>query len=429
MTSLEIYFMALLSAPALTEDQAAQLAIEASHTLERARSDRAAASAGKDLTEVGLLPSLSVSASYQRLDGFEDGQIGQGGQAFTIEIPRDRFNAEVSVSYSVIGVLVGRLGQLEAADHELAAARLMEAGAEADARLEGKARFHQYLGAVRSASVAQSSLELAEARLARIQAREMAGRATRADLAGARARRAERWAELVEARGRAQRAGELLRIYLGLDAVPAALPPAGWDTPRPPAEAASVDGLVEEIRTGRPALEALRRRAASSRAQAGAAWASILPDLRLSFSYLYANPNPYVIPPETEFQDAWTAGAQLVWSLDDALAGGAQRSQLEAAARGVEAEAEAQLRRLNEALRGTLIELDSVAAVHEASEVRVEAAAERLDAARAAYDAGRLTLDGLLDADLELRRARLSVVDAVVRHHLARARLERILAH
>ena len=268
---------------------------------------------------------------------------------------------------------------------------------------------------------------LSEARLERIQARFDLGEATAADLAGARSRREARAAEQVRARGRRAQALALLRSYLGVpDMTPEA--PAEWRRLREaPGQGASPRDLTRAAAAARPVLAATEALVEAEQSDRAALWADILPDLRLSASYLQANPNPNRIPPRDRFDDSWTLGAEIVWSLERALVGSARQKVRSAEATRLEAERRDILRRLGEQIRVALVALESAAAVHRASLARVEAAEERFRAHAAAYRVGRITLDALLDADVELAEAHLEVVSATVDHHLARARLERIL--
>ncbi|MEO1227718.1 MAG: TolC family protein [Myxococcota bacterium] len=428
MNSVVLLFAAV-SGGLASEGEAARRAELRSQILRAARAEVSAAEANVEAASLGLVPEISVRLGYSRLGGFEDGGFpGPGGTFQPVKIPRNRATAEVQLRYGVLGALLGRLQQIESMQARAVAERLEAEADRLDVRLEAKVRFHAYLAAVETASVAEASLHLAEVQKGRVEARLEAGEATRADVASAEARLQARVAERVQAGAARATARTRLQTWIGLRREEIVRPPDAWLQLRPSfVVQASRAALLAQALRSRPEIRAFDALEEAEGSRRGSLLAEIIPEFDLRASYLHANPNPNIIPPREEWEGSYTLGGQITWSLERALAGMAQRREAGAAADRVRA-LRADLRRsIEEELFMTLDDLDAARAVLGSAHARVSAAQESFHARSAAFELGRATLDELLDADLELARARLQVVESAVAHHGARARLERVI--
>lgn len=411
------------------EERVARRAVQVSASVAAAEASVEEARAEVEGAGLALVPEVQVQMSYTRLDGFEDGGFaGPGSEVTTITIPRNRWSVEVGVSYGLIGTLLGKLRVLDSLESRVEAETLTRRTEELDVRREAKLRFHGCLGAVETASVAEASLQLARAQLERVRAQRTAGTVTDADLAGAEARVSARFAERADAQAQRSLAEARLRTYLNLPGLRLAPPPSWLRVVELPLLRRDPSELVARAKWNRPEIRVLRFLEMAQAARQDALLAELVPELSLRASYLQANPNPNVIPPREDWDDAWTAGGQISWSLERALAATAQRRGIAAERRRTEALAADLERVIEEQVLAAFFELRAARAVFEAEGARVRAARRSYEARRAAFDVGRATLDELLGADLELARARLQRVGAAVRYHSARVQLERALA-
>jgi outer membrane protein TolC len=139
------------------------------------------------------------------------------------------------------------------------------------------------------------------------------------------------------------------------------------------------------------------------------------------------NPNPRQIPPNNVWLGTWDLGAQLVWSPNDALVAGGNGRDIDSRAATIEA---------NRNVTRDNIEVEvtqALQAVHEAdfsivsSTRELASAEEAARVARELFNNGRGTSTTLTDAESDLTRARLDLLNAKVAAKTARVRLEHAL--
>ncbi|MFW6087867.1 MAG: TolC family protein, partial [Myxococcota bacterium] len=183
--------------------------------------------------------------------------------------------------------------------------------------------------------------------------------------------------------------------------------------------------LVARAKKDRPEVKSLRllirAREREARAEAGRQW----PQLALQGSVDYANPNQRIFPLTEEFRTTWQVGASLTWSPNTFLDARASAGQVRAEAR----QAEADLRSVEDAVElevvQSLEQLEMAREALEAATAGVEAAEENYRVRFRQLQAGAAIQSDLVDADTELTRARLELLDAAIDVHLAHARLKR----
>jgi outer membrane protein TolC len=141
----------------------------------------------------------------------------------------------------------------------------------------------------------------------------------------------------------------------------------------------------------------------------------------------YANPNQRFVPQQKEWKATWDVGLSLTWTPNDMAVARASSSALEAQRRKLAAQRE----QLIDALRTEVF--DAVQAVREA-EVAIGASSRGLTAAEEAYRVrseqfrlGRASSVELGDAEADLLRARLELINARVAQRVARVKLEHAL--
>jgi outer membrane protein TolC len=156
-----------------------------------------------------------------------------------------------------------------------------------------------------------------------------------------------------------------------------------------------------------------------------AARAGDVPERLGQFSVDYANPNQRFVPQTQEFNATWSATIQAQWSPTGAFSANAASNRLSAQ----RAALVAQLAQLRE---GTEIEVRSVWIAAQTANAAIESARRQLVSAEESYrvrrerfQAGSAVSSDLTDAELDLLRARLALVNANVDLREALARLRR----
>lgn len=445
----------------MTVERAVELALQSAPSIDRARASVAVARAGVRTTWSAFVPRLDLSARYMRIGGFEDGAISLGSNDIptdqaqsladsvedpaarmllsamidqqsnlgevSFETPRNQtaFRATLAVPISDMALTV--LPAYRAAE---ARVELEERRAEAEQQevaFAAEEAYYRYAQARGAFVVAEQAQTLAEEHRDQVAAMVEADLAAEADRLAAEARVAAAATAVERARGGVTmaRTGLLTLLHIENDGSELAL-----DVPlaRPPASPPAVtDDLVLRAWAQRPEVQAVEALVEVHEQSGRAARGGTSPRLMLVAGAEYSNPNQRVIPPEDEFIPSWEVGAMLTWSPNDS-ATAVFRSR-EARARRDTAEAE--LDRLRDAVRLQLTRARqdqvSALAVMAASEERIEAARAAWAARRAELEAGEAVTAELLDAELELTRARLELLSASVDLRVAEARFRRAL--
>jgi outer membrane protein TolC len=183
--------------------------------------------------------------------------------------------------------------------------------------------------------------------------------------------------------------------------------------------------LVEKASRQRPEIQALegitRAYDDSIRANEGAR----LPHLALVAGLDYQNPNQRIFPQKEEFAATWDISAVLSWSPNDLM---------DASRRAAETYADLEKTRADLAGLRDALELEVTRACEEYGSARdamesaqagIRAAEESFRVRREQFRAGSAVATEVIDAESELRRARLELVNASIDLRIARARLDR----
>lgn len=259
-----------------------------------------------------------------------------------------------------------------------------------------------------------------------------AGLATRSDILRAEARLANADLASLEASDAAEIAGTSLASLLGLPldtelettTVPesVASPPGTLD-----ATEAGASGRIELALSRRPERQALDFRAKSAEAGIRIARSGRLPQVFLSGSYLYMNPNPRLLPNKDEFYGTWDIGISVSFDLWN----GGQTRQQEIQARARLDQSRAALAAIDD--RITLEVKQAGLGVGQAG-MRIEAAErataqaeENLRVMTDRFREGVALSADVLDAEALLLEARTRRIRALADLALAEARLRRAL--
>lgn len=175
----------------------------------------------------------------------------------------------------------------------------------------------------------------------------------------------------------------------------------------------------------RPEILAMESRVKAASAAVTSAAGGWFPQIFLTGNYYYARPNPRIIPSKDEFKDTWDFGISLQIDLWNNLTAFHQTNQ-----------AKAQYEQTKDALVTlkdgiTLDVTQSYLSFQQAkerihlAELTVEQANENYRTTAEKYKTGLTTSSELLDAEVALLQSKLQLMQSLVDHELAEARLEK----
>ncbi len=425
LPSFDDALAALLGRPGgLTADEAARRALTASPAVQRKAAEVAAARTDTQSAKYALVPRTTVTAGYTRLSDVEYPELAPG---FSFPVILNSFHLGAQVAVPVSDLLV-RLPPLKrATEHGVAAAESGQRSAQREAALEARLAYYEWVRAELQVVVAERLLQQVRANLGLVQALAEVNRVSRADVLRLEAQEAQVELALAQVRELAGLRAEQVRIAIGAGAEEALA--IGEDV-REAAAAAAIPAATELTRTAlerREELKALRAARAALEEQRRAARIDRLPRLSVFAQAVYDNPNQRIIPAEDTFTFTWAAGAQVSWSLNDFLDHGPGVDKLDAQLRALDADRaafELGVRAQVTAARQAVVLAD---AAQEATRRGLAAAEESHRVRQELLAAERATAIELIDADTELTRARIAVIDALIDRRLARARLAHVL--
>jgi outer membrane protein TolC len=460
-TSLDLEAVLRGEGRGLTADVAAARAIETSPTVDRARATHTVARASVDRALYGFIPQLALSFRYTRLSEITNATLFQGdvdpgraemiagliagvddaeAQALHLDtygifagfsnvrfpVILDQFAINATLTYPLSDVFFQVWPAYEGAQMAAEAQEISIDAQQEEVALQAREAFYTYARARGSLAVARIALEQAETRHTQVQAFVAAGTAARVDELRIRAQVAAARVAVARTTGFVELAATAVRTLLHLE--PGADIAVGEDVlaELPPLPGPSV-GLVEQAIENRDDARALRRFIDASGRQVDAAEGSRYPHLAVRANLDVANPNQRIFPQTAEFRESWDISAVLQWSPHDLLIGEAAANE----ARGRRAEAQANLRALEDGIRIQVVDASiaysSAREALEAAHLGVEAAEESHRVQMERYRAGASTVSDVIDASAEQVRAQLDLVNTAIDARIAWARLQRAL--
>ncbi len=440
----------------LTADQVAALAETTAPSVARAEAALNSARAGAARALLGILPVIDLSARYTRLsrvptpsfgttltpeqvamaqaavDAVTDPaarglfQANLDGQQVSLSFPivLDQYMLHAGLTWPVSDIFFSILPSYHAMEALAdSSAEQLEAQHQTVA-LQAREAFYSYARARAASLVAELMVRQTEAHRADIAAFVEAGTAAPVDLMRMDAQLAATRVAMARANGGVATAAVGLRSLMHVE--PARDLPIGENLL---ADAAPVtqtrEQLVDSAMSHRAEMRALRRLVAAREHLVSARSGTRLPHLAVSANADYANPNQRIFPQRAQFQGSWDVSAILSWSPNSLFTGGQDRNVAESDL----AQARADLAALEDGLRLEVSQsYEGYIAAREAllaARTGVAAAEESYRVRLERFHAGAAVTSDLLDADSELTRSRLDLINAAVDLRIAEARLRR----
>lgn len=433
----------------LTSDRAVKETIETSPDVRRTKALVEEAKGGAMRAMSGLVPQLELSARYSKLSPVETAGLTAGGDdapvdeligrledpaarllwtgltSFQFPALTDQFATEATLIYSFTRSLAEAMPAYRAAKKNEEAAQYQIQAELNDVAFDGRQAFYEYARAEAGLAVANFALEAAESQRKETQALVDAGSAARVDLMRVQAQEEAARVAVEDAKFGVQVAARALQTLMHTEE----LPSLGEDLSQ---EVRGIPGepeqeLLERAYENRPDLLALRKYVQATKHQLKSAKGSGAPDVLARASAQYSNPNLRVVPQQQRFEATWEVSAVVRWTPNATVAASGRAHELRAALQ--QAEADTQL--LKDAIRVEVAQgyhgLLAARSAIGSARLGLEAAREGYRVKREQLQAGIVNTTDLLQAQSELIRAQVDLVESAIGIRVAHAQLKRAI--
>ena len=436
----------------LTSDEAAKKARARAPQIAAARANASVSSVDIDGAWTAFVPVIDLGAQYKYVSYVNNsfggtpppiefpagvpeeiataiqGAVDQRTPNFNFTQPRSQWALSASAQWVISDVFL-RAWPAYKANVGLAAAQKTQIEVtEATVELTARNAFYDYARALAQRAVDEQALKQAEAQAAQIKLFVDAGTSAQVDHMTAVARVEEARSAVANSSARVFVAQNTLATLLGLksDQV-SGIREAVLEPPTPPAK--SQDEFTNRALEERPELRALRKLVDAGEHALQAQRGSAAPQVILSASDLYAQPNPRKFPPNTDkFYNTWEVGAAVNFRLNNGATGyyAAQKAKAQLA------KSKADLTTQQDAIRIEVVtayqNYKAAQAVTAASQARLAAADEAYRVRLATYRVGAGVIVDLLNADYAVSQARLALAFSAINTRSALAALNRAAA-
>jgi len=410
----------------LTSDQAVKQVVLTSPDMKRTRALLRDAKGGALQAMSGLIPRLELLGRYSRLSPVDNP---------TFDIPTlgplsfpsltQQFASDATLVYSFTRSLAEALPAYRAATKSKVAAQYQIKAELNDVAFDGRQAYYEYARAEAGLGVANFALEAAVSQRKETEALVGAGSAARVDLMRVQAQEEAARVAVEQAKLGVQVSARALQALMHTEE----LPSLGEDLSEPvtgiPTETEKT--LKERAFGNRPDLLALRKYIEVTRHQLKSAKGGGAPDVLARGSVQYSNPNLRVVPQQKRFESTWEVGAVIRWSPNDTVTASGRARQLEADLERAYADVDL----LEIAIRVEVAEgyhgmLAAQSAI-ESARLGLTAAREGYRVTREQLQAGIVNTTTLLQAQSELIRAQVDVVESAIGLRIAKAQLRRAI--
>lgn len=338
-----------------------------------------------------------------------------------------RANYDLSLSVSQLLFDQGKWAQLRQSGAQLEA-RQGEAREQADAsELEGIQRFYALYRSQATLEVLEANVRRSEQQLDRARALFQAGRVGKGEELSAQVNLGNDRISVVEQKGRIAADQASLAVWL---AMPGTEPLQAVAPGELGQESVPVPGLeksLDEAKSRRPLLVALRQRVRVADLQQTIARAGYLPRVIVQGSYSRGGPDAEAVFTEPRLQNVVSGGVSLQWNLFEGLATDAQSRRAEHQRQVAELNLAQAERELEGAVRQGHEALQAQLAATSLSAENREAAASALKLAEERFSAGVSSTLEVRDAQLKLTQAELVLLENRIDVEIARFALMRAM--
>ena len=439
---------ALYEPGGLTATQAVDQVLRTSPDLERTRSLLIEAKGGALRAISGLVPRVELTASATKLSPVRQAGLSEGApdetqqlidmlqdpaaralwtglNSFTFPALTTFYNTEAALVYSFTDSLAEALPAYRAAKKNREAAAQQIEAERNNVAFDAWQAYYEFARAKAGLGVAETTVASAESQRAETAALVDAGAAARVDLMR------------VEAQLESAKVA-LARAELGLQVAERSLQ-ALMHTDEAPTLGEDLSAMVTDVPTGdedtllgralreRPDLQALYTYVEATQHQLRSANGGRAPDILVRGLAQYANPNLRVVPQQPRFQANWEVSAVIRWAPNDTIDAQGRSRQLQAEL----ARAHADVTSLADAIRVEVAQgyhgMVAATASMKSARLGLTAAEESYRVKREQLKAGVVNTTDLLQAQADLVRAQVEVVESAVGLRIAKAQLLRAI--
>lgn len=395
----------------LTADQAAVRAIKVSPSVLRSAAEIEIAIAQAETAELARIPRVAASLGYTRLSYIEPFLFAPGTPGIEFLQNNMAGKAEVGVPISDYVLRFPKLIAAAKAGEE--AARVGRRSSEINAAQEARISYYEWVRAHLQVLVARRQLAQVESTLGQIRALAEVQRVSRADLMRVESNQAQAEQAVAQLTQLVALREEQLRLLIDVPDGPLTI---GEDIRLDIAApgAGDLGAQLDTARKQRLDFRALDTGIEAKEQLRAADKASLYPRLQAFVNAEYSNPNPRVFPQEDKFTFTWAAGAQIAWTLNDALVHNSTDRRL----RGEVNTLRADRASLDRGARIQVLAAQQAVTIAQSalttSQKGLAAAEEGYRVRRELLNAERATAVELVDAETDLTRARIAALNARV---------------
>jgi outer membrane protein TolC len=412
----------------LTADQAAQRAMVTSVDVAGKRRSVAVAGAQVNATSAQFIPKLDLSARYTRLSKIHPADVTLLGMPIPSEalfpIVLDNYNLEASLSIPLSDYVLRLSNSLAAANHNETAAKLDEQATRLAVARDARVAYYQWIRAQDASYVAAQALEAARGHAFDAKNAFDAGLVSRADLLRAVSQVSQAQLTVAHYDSAIANATEQLRVTIGDG------PNTNYaigenillELPAFPVPPTSDAGYAEAFEH-RLEVKQLGESEASLRDEARVARAGNYPRLDAQGDAIYANPNGRYIPPSATWHGTWDASLILSWTPTNIFGSQANAHIADAHADEVASKRASLKNALRLEVNQAVNALTEATASLTSAREGLVAAEENYRVRSELYRSGRATAVDVTDAETDLTRSRLDVVNSHVDERIARVAL------
>jgi outer membrane protein len=431
MAAFEHDLDTLFSTGGLTSDQAAARARGASPAVRRKAAELEAAIAQAEAAELARVPQISARLSYTRLSPIDPFVIPNPitGMNVTIQSLENLYLSEAQLVVPLSDYVLRFPKLIDAARLGAESARLGKRSSELTAAQDARLAYYEWVRAKLQVLISKRQLLQVQKTLDQVRALAEVQRLSRADLLRVESQEAQAEQVVDQLENLAQLREEQLRRLMGAAVTE---PLAVGEDIRADIAARAGAGLDEMVGTAtrqRLEFKAIDTGIQAKERQRAAEQANLYPRLSAIAVTDYADPNPRVFPQQDKFKLTWSIGAQLTWTLNDALLSRTSDRRIRAEADELRADRE----NLESGTRIEILAAQQAVAIAEhalaTSQKGLTAAEESYRVRRELLNADRATALELVDAETELTRARIAALNARVDLRVARAQLDHALGN
>lgn len=430
----------------LTSDQAVERVLAISPAIKRTSALVPVAKGAALQAMSGLAPRLDLQGRYSQLSPVQTAGFSAGPEAemaidslppgpnqdlwrglFSFQFPAlTRQTAlDATLSYSFTGALAQSLPAYRAAKDSKVAAKYQIKAENNNVAFDSRQAYYEYARAEAGLAVAKFALDAAVSQRKETEALVEAGSAARVDLMRVQAQEEAARVAVEQANLGVQVAARALQALMLTNQPPS----LGEDLSEPVTGIPT--GNEQQLQTqayeNRPDLLALRKYIDVKHHELRSANGGRAPNLLVRASAQYSNPNFRVVPQQQRFIGTWEVGAVIQWAPNDTVNAQGRSRRVQ----GELEQAYADVTILEQQVR-----VDVARGYHgiEAAQKAMQSARLGLNASREGYrvtreqlQAGIVNTTTLLQAQSELIRAQVDVIDSAIGLRVARAQLRRAI--